>query len=33
VLAAPTRVRIVASLAGEGQPTVALAELVVEVTP
>lgn len=33
VLAAPARVRIAASLAGEDQPTVALADLVIEVTP
>ena len=33
ILAAPARARIAASLAGEGQPTIALAELVVEVTP
>jgi hypothetical protein len=33
VLAAPTRVRIAASLAGEDRPTVALAELVIQVMP
>jgi hypothetical protein len=33
VLASPARVRIAAALAGEDQPTVALAELVIEVTP
>ncbi len=32
-LAAPTRVRIAASLAGEDRPTVALTELVIQVTP